>query len=81
MKRKQITCRCPAYNFPHREGGGKCEMPEHCIAVEGEGFAECGYCEMDDKCIYQDRARHSQYDPREEALTIQERNPGWRTWK
>lgn len=24
MKRKQYTCRCPAYDFPHRFGGGKC---------------------------------------------------------
>lgn len=23
--RNQITCRCPAYPFPHREGSGKCE--------------------------------------------------------
>ena len=24
MKRKQHTCRCSAYPFPHRFGGGKC---------------------------------------------------------
>lgn len=22
--RKQVTCRCPAYDFPHRMGGGSC---------------------------------------------------------
>jgi len=29
--KKQITCRCDAYRFPHREFGGKCKgMPLEC---------------------------------------------------
>lgn len=25
---RETTCRCDAYRFPHREGGGKCLPPE-----------------------------------------------------
>ncbi|QGF21268.1 hypothetical protein KMB89_gp69 [Citrobacter phage HCF1] len=24
LSRKQVTCRCSAYDFPHRFGGGAC---------------------------------------------------------
>ena len=44
VKRNQITCRCFAYNFPHRQGGGKCAMPDYCKFLddtEGECFHEC----------------------------------------
>ena len=29
MSRKRKVCRCDAYRFPHREGGGKCEGGPH----------------------------------------------------
>ncbi len=31
---KQVTCLCPAYDFPHRFGGGRCNgyhMASHCF--------------------------------------------------
>jgi hypothetical protein len=80
-KRKQITCRCPAYDFPHRQGGGECTMPDDCPPANEIGFKEvCGWCEMDDNCVYQEKYRWCHYDPREEALTVQERNPNFRSW-
>lgn len=36
QKRKQITCRCNGYPFPHREGSGEC------FVDQGEFF--CGNC-------------------------------------
>ena len=30
-------------------------------------------------CLYEWES-YDEYDPREEAYTIQERNPGWRNW-
>jgi hypothetical protein len=39
-KRQQITCRCPAYPFPHREGGGQCEMPDWCGEISRD-WADC----------------------------------------
>ena len=30
-------------------------------------------------CLYEWES-YDEYDPREEAYTIQERNPGWRSW-
>lgn len=37
-KRNQVTCKCDAYPFPHREYGGKCngytEEEETCYTME-----------------------------------------------
>lgn len=35
--RKQRTCHCNAYSFPHRAGSGSCEDP-------GEQPRDCGAC-------------------------------------
>lgn len=43
-KRKQETCNCPAYPFPHRKDSGKCGKVERCyhgIAREYETCLEC----------------------------------------
>lgn len=34
MTRVEVTCRCPAYKFPHRHGSGKCSG----------GYAICKGC-------------------------------------
>lgn len=65
----QITCTCRAYPFPHREGGGKCEMPDWC----GEDDA----CFFDD---YNEACNTHTPNERNESLTIAERNPNWRNW-
>jgi len=51
-KRKENTCNCPAYPFPHREGGGACggedatyceDCGEQCDVIkvdEGIGWTE-----------------------------------------
>lgn len=70
------TCNCDAYPFPHREGGGDCNMPDWC-GVHSRSWEDCaieGVCEYHQ---YIDREYH--YDPREEALTAAERNAG-ATW-
>ena len=80
-KRKQITCRCPVYDFPHRQGGGKCKMPTDCETANELGFNEtCGWCEMDDNCPYQDSYRWHHHKRNHPSLTIQERNPNFRSW-
>ncbi|ATN93840.1 hypothetical protein [Escherichia phage SRT8] len=40
--RKQVTCRCRAYDFPHRFGGGRCNG----IAIVEQHFpgSLCGSC-------------------------------------
>ena len=40
--RKQVTCRCRAYDFPHRFGGGRCNG----IAIVEQHFPGnlCGGC-------------------------------------
>jgi len=80
VKRNTITCNCPAYKFPHRQGGGKCVMPDYCIQIEIDDSI-CTY-----ECIYFDNKTcpridwDHKYDPREEALTVQERNSDFRSW-
>ena len=69
-KRNQITCRCPAYPFPHRQGGGRCTLPVVC-------YFYCFDCDEFDNCK---EANAHPYDDREEAFTDQERNPSFRTW-
>ena len=42
-KRKQDTCYCDAYRFPHRLGGGKCEN----VDIDGPFCTSCGSsCEV-----------------------------------
>ncbi len=60
----QVTCTCSSYNFPHRVGGGTC--------LYGETPYECGMC-TDGECEIHET---SSYDPRSEALTAAQRNPG-----
>lgn len=48
MKKKQVTCWCDAYPFPHRQGGGKCEMPEYC----GERSYDPQDCQAPDVFCY-----------------------------
>ena len=47
-KRNTKTCYCLAYPFPHREGGGKCSVPDYCHVcddTEGQCFHECKLAE------------------------------------
>ena len=46
-KRRQITCTCPAYSFPHRLGGGKCRLSAFASRIYNgeEGFRpKCSNC-------------------------------------
>jgi hypothetical protein len=74
MKRKQITCYCTSYSFPHRQGGGKCEMPDFC-GEPSRWFDDC--IAPNDFCYYHE---HNYYDGfgfvRSETLTAGERNVG-----
>lgn len=40
MKRKQETCRCNAYPFPHRKDGGKCDQYTREEEEAGETWKE-----------------------------------------
>lgn len=40
-RRKQYTCRCPAYDFPHRFGGGRCNGLHLC-----EPSSVCQMCHL-----------------------------------
>ena len=78
----EITCNCPAYSFPHRQSGGKCNLPSTCDYTEATYCldpedCECTYC---DECPLMDYIHERRYDPREEALTVQERNSNFRSW-
>lgn len=43
--RKQYTCRCGAYEFPHRFGGGRCDG--YAVAVETRSrYWMCGDCHL-----------------------------------
>jgi hypothetical protein len=39
----QVTCRCSAYKFPHRIGGGRCN---------GSAWAECYHIYVQDDCAF-----------------------------
>ena len=42
MLKKQVTCWCNAYDFPHRIGGGRCDASEWVVGY----MTNCGeYCE------------------------------------
>ena len=45
-------CNCPAYPFPHRQGGGKCNLPDYCDFQEEHDCLELGYndCPYQDEC-------------------------------
>ncbi len=64
--KSQFTCRCSAYSFPHRMGGGDCYF-----AVEKD---DCPSCD-DGACEFHGTKDSSNYDPRSEALTAAQRNP------
>lgn len=52
MKTKQETCRCSAYPFPHRKGGGACDpdgMCPHEIYRDEEYCEKCEEAERDDR--------------------------------
>lgn len=73
MKKNQITCRCDAYPFPHRQGGGDCEMPEFC----GERSHYIDDClAPDELCHHHNRSSDDYYYLRDECLTAGERNVG-----
>lgn len=44
MARRQVTCKCGAYSFPHRFGGGKCDGLV--IVIAAAGSSHCHYCHM-----------------------------------
>lgn len=43
-RRFQVTCTCPAYDFPHRFGGGKCDG-YHIVAEQCGGWL-CSTCNL-----------------------------------
>ena len=47
--RKQITCTCDAYPFPHRLGGGECN-PDH-IDLGSPGFRRRTDADMDNAAM------------------------------
>jgi len=61
-KRQSETCKCNAYPFPHRPGGGKCydpgEEPSSCASCEWNVPESMGslenahpaYCNHPDRC-------------------------------
>ena len=70
--RKQITCDCDAYPFPHRLGGGQCD-PCKCDACFD------GYCEVhgtDDSIWYNPFTGRTYRIDWHPSLTVGERNPG-----
>lgn len=40
--RNQVTCKCSAYDFPHRFGGGKCNGLV--IVIQAVGSDWCRHC-------------------------------------
>ncbi|AWD90241.1 hypothetical protein [Dickeya phage Sucellus] len=43
MKRRQVTCNCSVYKFPHRFGGGKCNGMD--IVLKSAGYnSNCNSC-------------------------------------
>ena len=49
---KKNPCNCPAYPFPHRQGGGKCNLPSTCDFMSDLMCLdwEEGECEYVDDC-------------------------------
>jgi len=66
---KNEVCTCIAYKFPHRMGGGRCEMPVWCGQMWGSGQPED--CALADPC-----EQHRGRQDRSETLTVSERNAG-----
>lgn len=73
-KRKQTTCGCNRYGFPHRYEPDLCDF-EECPRCHGRGFAPgswrtCGLCEGDGR-LAREGAPHTsaqQYDDRGEPI-------------
>ena len=49
-----MTCACPTYPFPHKEGGGKCEMPDFCGQLWGSNYEDCFFLYLDKPCPHHD---------------------------
>jgi len=63
------VCICPAYEFPHRMGGGRCEMPIWCGQMWRSDQPED--CALADPC-----EQHRGCRDRSETLSAWERNAG-----
>ena len=77
MPKIQITCKCPAYDFPHRQGSGDCKMPDWCN-LEEDYFCYAGednICPFVDECPVMERIRQSYHPRPSETLSAAERNP------
>lgn len=73
MKRKQVTCYCSAYSFPHRKHGGRCISCRH--EKDWRGVYEASvleYGEWCEDCAYEEGFRG---EP-SETLSAWERNRG-----
>lgn len=81
MKRKQVTCRCPAYPFHHRMGGGKCTMPDYCVEIDNnpDCYLDCPYFQ-DQTCPRIDWEHNQDHRDTHPSLTTQERNSDFRNW-
>lgn len=49
MKRKQTTCTCPAYPFPHRRGSGECGKHDYCEHGVDRNESPCYECDPPDR--------------------------------
>jgi len=83
---KKQPCNCPAYDFPHRQGGGRCDLPDTCdfmFSLECTD-PEGGYCDYADDCPLLNAIDHHrmQFDRYryDETLSPQERNLDFRSW-
>jgi len=75
MKRKQVTCNCSAYPFPHRNHGGKCQSCRHgknWLGLYEMYVLENRDGEWCDDCAYEEGFRG---EP-SETLSAWERNRG-----
>lgn len=75
-KKYQLPCTCPAYPFPHRKHGGKCDAFQHgkdwrgltaALNDEGDWCPDCAESEG------------YQGEP-DESLSPWERNPSYSRW-
>ena len=82
--KKQKHCECPAYPFKHRQGGGKCNLPDFCDFMEPlQCLTEDCDCEYIDDCpLVQDiRERfHTWRTDDHPSLTVGERNSNYKDW-
>ena len=63
MCNNDIVCNCPAYSFPHRQGGGACGLPDYCD-LRDTWFCsddEDNECWFVDECPIIEREREFRY--------------------